>query len=106
MLRKALSISDLLSTSTLPSITGPVNPAMVPSLPGPTSTLENSLAMLCLDSATTSDVSTGASGTTSFEPMNAPLLALIIMGSPSLKRALSGTLEMKISVSSAMLYFS
>ena len=40
------------------------------------------------------------------EPTKLPPVALTRMGSPSLKSAFSGTLEMKISPSSSMLYFS
>ena len=42
----------------------------------------------------------------SVPPTKPPPVALTYMGSPSLKKALSGTLEMKISLSSSMLYFS
>ena len=42
----------------------------------------------------------------SAEPTKLPPVALTMIGSPSLKRAFSGTLEMKISPSSSMLYFS
>ncbi len=64
------------------------------------------LNRLLKSSATGAEASMLATVCSGADPTNLPSVARMIWGSPSLNIAFSGTLEMKISLSSSMLYFS